>query len=40
MGNKFNNVHNKCIIQDGKEHWISRSCAVVGVVTLYLNEVE
>ena len=40
MENKFNNIHNKCIIQDGKEHWISRSCAVVGVVTIYLNEIE
>ena len=40
MENKFNNVHNKCIIHESKEHWISRSCAVVGVVTIYINEAE
>lgn len=29
---EFHNTENKCIVQDGKEYWISRSVAVVGTI--------
>jgi hypothetical protein len=35
---KFNNVKNTMIKQNGKEFWISRSCAVVGLVITMLND--
>lgn len=35
---KFNNRLNKCINQDGKEYWISRSVAVIG--TIFLRSTE
>lgn len=39
MEKKFNNKPNKSIINDGNEYWISRSCAVVGMVfTIENNE--
>ena len=34
---EFNNQPNKCITQDGKDYWISRSTAVVGVVCILKN---
>jgi 8-oxo-dGTP pyrophosphatase MutT (NUDIX family) len=37
MGKKFNNRENISIKYDGKEYWISRSVAVVGVVIAITN---
>lgn len=35
MENKFKNRPNTCIKQDSKEHWLSRSCSVNGIVIGY-----
>lgn len=40
MEKKFNNVQNKCIKHEGKDYWISRSCAVVGIITTYVTNVR
>jgi 8-oxo-dGTP pyrophosphatase MutT (NUDIX family) len=34
---QFNNQPNQCIQQDGRDYWISRSVAVVGVVCVIKN---
>lgn len=34
---KFNNKPNECIIHEGKEYWISRSVAVMGII-IFLAE--
>jgi 8-oxo-dGTP pyrophosphatase MutT (NUDIX family) len=34
----FKNKPNTCIKQDGKEYWISRSCAVVGIVGTIIDD--
>lgn len=38
MDKKFNNIQNKCIVQDGKEYWISRSVTVTGIVIVYITD--